>query len=161
MLSWIISIAGVMVLTVLLDIILPDGQTNKYIKGIFSVVVITVVIAPVAGFLKGGADIGKLFDFASNAYGTDENFIYAVYADAYKAQAAGMADYLDGEGIKVKNVDIVFDPSNKKNILYVNIFLEQSVIDGDSPHINISDGIKDAVNKRYGIKKEDIRVLII
>jgi hypothetical protein len=160
-LSWIISVAGVMVLTVLLDIILPDGQTNKYIKGIFSVVVIIAVISPVAGFLKSGDALGKLFEFTSDKYGVDNNFIYAVYADAHKAQADGMKTYLSGEGITVEAIDVVFDPSDKKNILYVNIFLKQSVIDGDFQHINISDRIKEAVNRRYGIKKEDVRILRI
>jgi hypothetical protein len=150
-----------MVLTVLLDIIMPDGQTNKYIKGIFSVVVIIVIISPAAGFFNGGGALDKLFDFASNKYGVDNNYIYAVYADAYKAQANEMKDYLNEEGIAAETIDIVFDPSNKKNILYVNIFLKQSVIDGDFPHINISDRIKELVNKRYGIKKEDVRILKI
>jgi hypothetical protein len=137
---------------------MPDGQTNKYIKGIFSVVVIVVIISPAAGFLKGG-DFGKFFDFTSERYGTDHNFIYAVYSDAYRVQADGMKDYLYKDGIAVERVDIVFDPANKKNILYVNIFLKQSVIDGYSPHINISDRIKELINERYGIKKEDVRIL--
>ncbi len=34
--GWILSIVGIVFIGVILDIILPDGKTSKYIKHIFS-----------------------------------------------------------------------------------------------------------------------------
>ena len=50
--SWILSIAGIICLSVLLELVLPDGQLNKYVKNIFSFVVIWVVIFPIPNLLK-------------------------------------------------------------------------------------------------------------
>jgi hypothetical protein len=150
-----------MVLTVLLDIILPDGQTNKYIKGIFSVVVVMVIAAPVTGALNGGMNIEGLFDLSMSKYAADNNYIYGVYVDAYAKEGEAIKTYLSSkEGIEIEKADIVFDPADKQKILYMNIFLKKSVIEKNPAHINISDKIQETLSKRYSIKKEDVRILI-
>ncbi|MDR3263531.1 MAG: stage III sporulation protein AF [Clostridiales bacterium] len=160
MLSWIISIAGIMVLTVLLDIILPEGQTNKYIKGIFSVIVVIVVITPFADIFKNGIDINKLFDFSSNQYAVDNNYINSVYAGMEKREETRIKDDLKADGIMIERADIILDAADKKKIVRINIFFKQSVFDGIPAHINISDTIKTRLSERYRLKKEDIRILI-
>ena len=55
--KWVLSIVGTVALGVLVDIILPEGSMAKYIKGVFAIVVVTVVIAPLPNFflsLKNG-----------------------------------------------------------------------------------------------------------
>lgn len=52
MAGWLMGIVGVVALGVLLDILLPSGEINKYIKGIFGIVVVFVIVAP----------LPKLFD---------------------------------------------------------------------------------------------------
>ena len=44
--GWVLSIAGVISLSVIVELILPEGQLNKYIRGIFSFIIILVIIAP-------------------------------------------------------------------------------------------------------------------
>lgn len=51
--AWIISIVGVICLGVLLEIVLPEGKTAKYVKGAFSLLVIFVMISPLPALLKG------------------------------------------------------------------------------------------------------------
>lgn len=50
--AWIISITGVICLGILLDIVLPDGKTTKYIRGAFSLIVILVIVSPLPSLLK-------------------------------------------------------------------------------------------------------------
>ena len=33
--AWVLSIVGIVVLTLMVDIIIPEGKTGKYIKGVF------------------------------------------------------------------------------------------------------------------------------
>ena len=40
--SWLLSVAGIIILGVLCEMILPDGQMNKYVKVIFSFAVLLV-----------------------------------------------------------------------------------------------------------------------
>lgn len=50
--EWIISIAGVICLGILLEIVLPDGKSAKYIKGAFSLVVVLAIASPLPTLLK-------------------------------------------------------------------------------------------------------------
>ena len=45
--SWIMSIAGIICLSVIVELVLPDGQLNRYIKGIFSFIILLVIISPI------------------------------------------------------------------------------------------------------------------
>ena len=44
--SWLLSIAGIIILSVLTEFILPDGQINKYVKVVFSFIILLVIIMP-------------------------------------------------------------------------------------------------------------------
>lgn len=46
MANWILSIVGIICLGILIEIVLPQGKTTKYIKGVFSLVVILVIVSP-------------------------------------------------------------------------------------------------------------------
>ncbi len=53
--GWIISIVGVICLGILLEIVLPEGKTAKYVRGAFSLLVVFSIAAPLPGLIKGGA----------------------------------------------------------------------------------------------------------
>lgn len=50
--AWVTSIVGVICLGILLDIVLPEGKTTKYIRGAFSLIVILAIVAPIPSLLK-------------------------------------------------------------------------------------------------------------
>ena len=49
--KWVMSVVGIVALSVLLDIILPSGDMNKYIKGVFAVLTVTVIVEPIPRLL--------------------------------------------------------------------------------------------------------------
>ncbi len=53
MAQWVLSVAGIAILSVLADIILPNGQNRKYIKTVIGFVVTLVVAQPVFALLNG------------------------------------------------------------------------------------------------------------
>lgn len=52
--QWILSVAGIAILSVLCDIILPDGQTKKYVKTVIGVVVTLAVVQPLFSLFQQG-----------------------------------------------------------------------------------------------------------
>ena len=48
MTKWLLSILGVVFLAVLLDIVYPNGKTNKFCKSIFGILAIIVLISPIS-----------------------------------------------------------------------------------------------------------------
>lgn len=54
MAKWVISVAGIAILSVLSDVVLPAGQTRKYVKTVVSVVVTVVLAQPLLTFASSG-----------------------------------------------------------------------------------------------------------
>lgn len=77
MTEWLMSIVGVVAIGVLLDILLPSGEINKYIKGVFGIVVVFVIIIPLPKLIKG--DFINFFD-ATQEIEIDEGY----YSDSLK-----------------------------------------------------------------------------
>ncbi len=45
--GYLISIIGVVMLGVLVDLVLPSGQMNKFVKSMFGIFTILIIISPV------------------------------------------------------------------------------------------------------------------
>ncbi len=63
--EWIMSIVGITALGVLMDILLPEGETSKYIKGIFALFTVFVIIYPLPKIINGNFDYNSLFNIFS------------------------------------------------------------------------------------------------
>ena len=63
--EWIMSIVGITALGVLMDILLPEGETSKYIKGIFALFTVFVIIYPLPKIVNGNFDYNSLFNIFS------------------------------------------------------------------------------------------------
>ena len=48
MATWVISLLGIVVITLVCDVILPEGQTTKYVKTVISLIVVCATIFPLA-----------------------------------------------------------------------------------------------------------------
>lgn len=53
MAQWALSVAGIAILSVLCDVILPSGDTRKYVKTVLGVVVSLVLASPLIQFVGG------------------------------------------------------------------------------------------------------------
>ena len=62
--GYLITLLGVILLGVLVDIILPSGSTSKYISGMFAIFVIFVIITPIINWVKSDY---KLNDYISSS----------------------------------------------------------------------------------------------
>lgn len=92
--EWIISIVGVILLGVLLEIVLPDGKTAKYVKGAFSLLVVLAIAAPLPRLFK--ADLKSATDASVQI---DSAYVAETYDDYAARLGVAIEEYLDGEGI--------------------------------------------------------------
>ena len=85
MTGWILSIVGMVFTVTLTEVMLPEGQTAKYIKGIISLMIVYVVIAPIPALLQSKIDINSFFDFSVTSYESDKSFIELIKEDKQSA----------------------------------------------------------------------------
>ena len=132
---WIMSIVGVICLGILLEIMLPEGQTAKYVKGAFSLLIVFVIAAPLPNLLNKDWKL----DYDASQFQVDEEYVnttYAFYADSLKSDAVKL---LAQNGYKT-TVKITMDEKSPLTLgsIEVSVFnFKHDVEDDVAAHIKI------------------------
>lgn len=121
--AWLLSVAGIIILSVLAELVLPEGQINKYIKVIFSFVIILVIISPLPKLF------GKDYDFKHLLNGGNselqEDYLYQLNIDKLTAISESLSNKVKEKGLN--NVEIFINAnvmSEKLEIFSVYVDLE-------------------------------------
>ena len=149
MTAWILSIAGISVVSVLVDLILPSGQTAKYIKNIFAFITIFVIISPLPKLLSGNVKFDDIFE--SEEIILQEDFLYQVNRDKLSALESSVQVNLESEGVKGVIVSLSADIfKTEMQIEEVFVDLSEIVIDENCQHKDIKKLITKIVKNCVG-----------
>lgn len=151
---YILSVAGVVILTVLVEIVLPSGKMNKYVKGILAVFMVFVIVNPIINFVKKGIN----FDFQISTQ-IDENVLNVVKNQQIKALKNDLENKLKQNGFG--DVDLSFDAKIEDGVLKIEtIFVDLTnyVLLNDEQHIFNSKAVKDFLLTQTGLKIEQVVV---
>lgn len=136
--NWILSITGVICLSVIAEFILPDGQMNRYVRGIFSFVVLLIVMSPIPKLLKKDLNFSNIFDYKSSIK-IDDDYLYQVNLDKltfYKNEIESDIKKLGYDNVSVYiNCNILDSQMKFKSI---TVDLKSLVIRQNSEHKNIA-----------------------
>lgn len=86
--GWIISLVSIVILSVLIDVILPNGNIRKYTRFIIGILVIFVILSPVVRLLNKGFSLDKVI----------EGNLYKLNIDEFQYKASNM------EGLYQKSI---------------------------------------------------------
>ena len=118
MTGWLIGIVGVVVIGVLIDVLMPEGEGNKYVKGVYALIVVLVIISPIAGALKSETDFSKYFD---DVFDTDSGFVESVNGDRKEEDEQKIANSLKLRGYENAQVVIFAAASDIYEIDRINV----------------------------------------
>lgn len=153
MANYILSVLGIVVVGVFIDVVVPSGSINKYIKGIYSVFVVAVLINPVVKFLNKNHD----FTIKYEEYVTNEKLLSYIYEQRSKTIEKEIENRLSEEGFS--NVDLILKFSIENDELkYIscNVNLKKLVISPDKQHINKYEFIKTKIAEYTNLADEEI-----
>ena len=105
--EWLLGIVGIIALGLLLEIVLPDGQITKYVRGAFSLLVIVAVIAPLPKIF--GGDFEFVFDGVS--YEIDSTYLTS-QGEEYEGTLEGLANKRTKEEIFCRYIRILREPAD-------------------------------------------------
>jgi Stage III sporulation protein AF (Spore_III_AF). len=154
--AWILSITGIVVLGVLADVLLPEGQTNKYIKGIFGILTLLAIISPLPRLLNFEFGAESLYNFDADIV-PDENFsesVRGVYAAERRAES-----YVKSLGVTGAEIYVAYDAKNPSKIDYVNIYLSNAEFNGAPLNSDIVVKIESGVSELLSINADRVRIL--
>ena len=111
--SWVKNIIFVVIVSGIIEMILPEGKSKKYIKVVIGVYIIFVIINPILSiFSKDKIDLNSIIDkyekniskYNMNAITLDTNeYINKIYKEKIKEEITA---FINKEGYDVESVDI-------------------------------------------------------
>ncbi len=140
--TWILSIAGVVCLSVIVELVLPEGQMNRYIKGTFSFIIILVIILPLPKLLGQKIDLGNIFSY--DEIKVDDDYLYQLNLDKINSLKEKIEKEVLDHGYQ--NVSIYINCNIFENSLTfksITVELENLVISENAEHKNITKIKKD------------------
>ena len=144
--TWILSIAGIICISVIVELILPEGQMNKYIKGIFSFIVILVIIMPIPKLIGSNFDFSNILNY-ENSVNVDEDYIYQLNLNKLNLLKEDIESEINIHGYENVSVYIncnIFE--NKMNFKSITVDLNSLVISENAEHKDITKIKKDITN---------------
>lgn len=138
--AWIIGIVGVICLGVLLEILLPEGQTGKYVKGAFSLMVVFVIVAPLPS-------VAKALENWQPTYGdmaVDEDFLEETTEYGEERAARALESALNAKGY-VSEVKVVIMSGSLSEFDEIVVTVRLPVLAEEETNKHISDIVGTAV----------------
>lgn len=156
--TWIMSIAGIICLSVIVELMLPDGQMNRYIKGTFSFIIILVIIMPIPKLLGTELKFPNIFDYDNIQ--VDEDYIYQLNLDKINKVKEEVEEEIENHGYRNVVIYIncdIFD--NAMQYKSITVDLTNLVISENAEHKNILKIKKDItsiITDHIKIDEEDV-----
>lgn len=151
--GYVLSILGIVLIGVIIEVVIPTGNISKYIKSIFSIFVVAVILSPVINFISNKNN----FKLTYTDYQLDSELIEYIYSNRVKNMETEIENYLQQEGFSNIDIKIVFSIENNE-ITYknCNVNLQNMEISADKQHINKYEFIKDVVINYTNLTDEEI-----
>lgn len=134
--AWILSIVGVAAITLIVDILLPEGETAKYIKSVFGILTVFIIAMPLPVILGGEVDFSAVFE-ESGAVSVDYEFVDQLNEMRIRNMETSIEEYLKKEGYYC---DVSLEASFKDGSMIIDkvyVKTEKSVIVGNEANIDI------------------------
>ncbi len=154
--SWLLSVVGIVLIGVLVDLILPEGEMQKYIKAIFSIIVVFVMINPIIKIDLSKVDLNQ-FVYNDKSVSVNENYLKN-YNKAYKQSLEKSCEVrLEYSGFLNVDVEISLNLSTTKfEIEKVYANLKNLVINNNGVHIDKYQEIKSIIISCLGVEESKV-----
>lgn len=159
MATWLYSISGVIILSGLLDLVLSEGETKKYVKGIVSLLIIFVIISPLATLANSRAGSAWVFPKETASVQVSQDFLSSINFQREEQAKLAIEQALTAEGMSA-NVKVFSDSYN--GVFYiknVTCTFSKSVINGLDSNIDINKKIKSIIRGASGVADEEITII--
>lgn len=144
--SWLIGITGAILLTTLIDVLMAEGETKKYVKGVAALLVFAAIIAPLPSLFnkEWSLDYGSAGVVETPM--ENDTYLERVYMERYKNYELVIQNKLKAAGISEATVRIdIRYYGGAVSVDFVTADLTRAVISTDNPNIDINSTVKKTV----------------
>ena len=153
--AYVLSVLGIVIASCLVEIVLPSGQTAKYIKSITAIFVIYVLINPIVVFLKNDFDVNKYI--ISTDVKFDQGLLNSLYIEQVNTRQIEIEKQLENEGFEGVKVTFLYEiVESEIKIKKIKINTKNLVITSNNSNINKYQFIRQVVMSNVAVKEEDV-----
>lgn len=153
--GYILSILGIVIMGVFIDIIIPTGTISKYIKSIYSIFIVAVLLMPIIKFFNKS----NALELVYKDFELQENLMLNISQRRIDNLELEIENYLTNEGFSLIDIELEFSiENNELTIKSCRANLENMSSSTDKQHINKYEFIAEVVNKFTNLKAEDIKI---
>lgn len=135
--GWIVSVVGIVLLTTVVGIIMPDGRFSRYIKSILAFATILVIISPLKNIVKNRIDFTNFTDlFGGYETHYQQSFLYYVNEKKTDAVAARCVKKLEEIGMTGGKITVLCLEDVEFQIEKVQINVKNLVCNEDKSHMD-------------------------
>ncbi len=151
--AYILSVLGIVIIGVIIDIIIPSGSINKYIKSVYAIFVVAVLISPIINLINKNQG----FNFQYEDFEINSSLLNYINSQKANSIENDIKNRLKNEGYD--NIDIIINYSQENNefkLISCLINLQNVVISSDKQHINKYEFIREVVKEITNLADEVI-----
>ena len=156
--EWVLKIILSVFTLSSLSIILPEGKLTGYVKYVFSILLIPLIVEPILIVKNTEFDYSSVFNETQIEVQSD----YLEYVSSLKVQEYDklLSGCVENLGVSNAKINILYnvDENYKIHIKKVRVDLKNSVINSDKEHIDIIETIKTTVAEYLKIDKDGVVV---
>ena len=178
--KWAQNIIVSLIVTVLIELIMPEGNNKKYLKIVLGLYILSVVISPIMNNSISNVNIPNVFDNSYNYKAVEtmsvniDKTIEKVYIDKIERE---IKKYIERNGFDVKKMDISIETADEErygllnkiemtisekenqNVKYVQEVVIKNT-DGENmekgKQITIFESFEEYLQNNYGVDKKNI-----
>lgn len=152
MTEWILSLIGMAFLGVVIETILPNGKLNTFIKSVFALFLLFVIVKPLPKIFNKDLSINTDYN-----YEEDSNFLINLNQKKLENYEISILNQLKNEGISNVNIEFEADTtSSDLKIQKVYIDVCNIVLNNSDKHINITDTILKIVTNTLNVSDKEV-----
>ena len=157
--EWIISVVSVVFIVSISSYIVPEGKIGDYIKGIFSFLLIFVIVKPLFSVNDNDFTLKSLTVNSANIE-VQTNYLDYVYDKKYQNLLTDCINSLEQLGIKNTSIDIKYTINENGifNLEKIIVNLQNAVMNTNKEHIDIIEEIKNNFVNKFEISKDKVIV---
>ena len=152
--SYIITLIGIAVLSIIIDVVLPNGKIQNFVKAMFNLIILSAITLPIITIINTKINIDNLFNYEINV---DYDFIEASNKKIYSNLEQTIKTDLNNIGYSNVGITIEFK-TNKTNTIIekIKIDISKIKININVPHNDIKIDILEVVYKYINIESSNI-----
>ncbi len=150
MTAWILSIVGIVFVGIIFDMISPEGKLSAFIKSIFAIITLFVIVSPIPKLLQ------KKWNWDWNFEWSDE-YLQSVTTGKVLYYQDQIRQNLENMGYQQVDVLIEWNQENStQNMEKIYIDFTKYVLNGGDKHKIEYEKIEEMIVKLINIEKENI-----